>query len=375
MNKIVIIGGGNIGTHLAATIARTNKFKVVVLTESPNKWGKIIDVYNNQEDIIYSVENIEITSSVSGAFKDANIILSTLPSNIYHKKIKTYIERVPAGTYFGTIPGLGGKEFPVLNNPNFKGTYFSVQRVLGVARLREYGNSVYELGNRNKMYYFCVEKDKSSYLESLLEEMMGVEFQMLDNLLNITLTPSNPILHTARLYNLYFEGDNGVFKNRVKFYDSWDNSSSKLLIEMDQELELIKEKLQPIDLSFNKSLLEHYDSNNYEELTSKIRSIDSFKNIESPLKKTAQGYVFDTESRYFTEDFDYGLLILKGISEILGIATPNIDKVLKWYEKISGKEFLVNEKLEGRSIKGLPLPSHYGLDTKDKIIKYYTMQD
>lgn len=37
----------------------------------------------------------------------------------------------------------------------------------------------------------------------LIEAIVGIKTSSLPNYLNITLTPSNPILHTTRLKNLY----------------------------------------------------------------------------------------------------------------------------------------------------------------------------
>ena len=45
---------------------------------------------------------------------------------------------------------------------------------------------------------------------------------------------------------------------------------------------------------------------------------------------TGKGYVPDFRSRYFTEDFPYGLVIIRRLAMEKGIPVPVIDKVYEW---------------------------------------------
>ncbi|MBR6998187.1 MAG: NAD/NADP octopine/nopaline dehydrogenase family protein, partial [Prevotella sp.] len=42
------------------------------------------------------------------------------------------------------------------------------------------------------------------------------------------------------------------------------------------------------------------------------------------------GYAPDFHSRYFTEDFPYGLDVVRRLAYQKGVATPHIDKVSDW---------------------------------------------
>lgn len=155
------------------------------------------------------------------------------------------------------------------------------------------------------------------------------------NYLNVTLTPSNPILHTTRLSVLFKDYVDGLTYDKVPLlYEEWDNESSELLLKCDNEVQTICKSLDCFDLSYVKSLKIHYESDTAEQLTSKITSINSFKGLKSPCIQTHDGYIPDFSSRYFTADFPYGLSILVQISKLLGLSCPYMTKTLDWYNKL-----------------------------------------
>ena len=62
-----------------------------------------------------------------------------------------------------------------------------------------------------------------------------------------------------------------------------------------------------------------------------------------------------------TEDIPYGLVVIRGIAEIVGVETPNIDKVLLWSQEKMGKEYLVNSKIQGKDVEKSRAPQRNGL--------------
>ena len=82
------------------------------------------------------------------------------------------------------------------------------------------------------------------------------------------------------------------------------------------------------------TLLEHYESNDAQGMTDKLRSIKSLSTLLSPMKQTDGGWVPDLESRFFTEDFPYGLKTLYTLLKENGIPCPNIEKVYLWGKHI-----------------------------------------
>ena len=107
-----------------------------------------------------------------------------------------------------------------------------------------------------------------------------------------------------------------------------------MLIACDSELQDLCHVI-PLDLQTVKSLKLHYESSTSKAMTAKIREIEAFKGLMSPMKQTSDGWVPDFESRYFVADFSYGLKIIKDMARLFEVETPHIDEVWNWYEEVS----------------------------------------
>lgn len=96
--------------------------------------------------------------------------------------------------------------------------------------------------------------------------------------------------------------------------------------------------LQKFDLSYVRSLKEHYESKTPRELTEKIRSISGFKGLKTPSVKHNGLFFPDLSSRYFTADFPYGLAVLIQIAELYNVEIPNMKSTMEWYYSVAGSK-------------------------------------
>lgn len=100
-----------------------------------------------------------------------------------------------------------------------------------------------------------------------------------------------------------------------------------------------------------------------------IQTNAAYQGLKHPVKKTEDGkFLPDFSYRYMTEDIPFGLVVIRGIAEIMGIETPNIDKVLTWSQQQMGKEYLVDKKLQGKDISTSRAPQSYGFTTIESIL-------
>ena len=107
-----------------------------------------------------------------------------------------------------------------------------------------------------------------------MSEIWGIPCFPLPNYLSVTLTPSNPILHTTRLRTLFADYEEGkVYSRNTLFYGEWDGASSELLIKCDEELQKLIKVMDKLDLSAVRSLKIHYESGTVEAMTKKLCSI------------------------------------------------------------------------------------------------------
>ena len=357
--KIVIIGGGNIGTQLAVHCSQKNE--TYIYTSTPDVFVPDIQIVDEHDKIFLAGKNIRATSDPKTAFIDADYIFITYPAFMLNDIAKTLLPFVHADVYIGIVPGTGGGECAFKEHIAKGAVLFGLQRVPSVARLIEKGKKVRAVGYRDRLYVASLPTARALSIASDISDFIGVACDAMPNYLNLTLTPSNPILHTTRLKTLFGDYQEGVFYDRVPlFYEEWNNESSELLFKCDAEVQNICTVLKDFDLSFVKSLKDHYESYTPEALTAKIRSIEGFKGLTSPVIKTNYGYIPDFKSRYFTADFSYGLSILVQIGDFLGLEIPNMKSTLEWYRRVSGdkKEYSF----------GL-----YGIENREEFIEFYAV--
>ena len=356
--KITIYGGGNIGTQFAVHCAEKGH-EVTIYCSKPDLFSKNLIIVNENGDVVRCGEIRCVTNDAQTAFANADLIFVTVPAFCMKDAAGMIYPHLKKGVKIGLIPGTGGGECVFKGCRDKGAVIFGIQRVPSVARLVEYGKSVCATGYRPTLYATALPASYNEEICTFLSEVFEQECVVLPNYLNVTLTPSNPILHTTRLKTLFGDYSQGKTYERVPlFYEEWSDESSRLLLECDEEVQKICKAISCFDLSAVKSLKEHYESDTAEALTRKITSIQSFKGLKSPTVKMEEGYAPDFQSRYFTADFSYGLVILMQIAEFYGVDTPNIRATFAWYDKLikPANVFLFKD---------------YGIDSKEKFEEFY----
>lgn len=336
--KICVVGGGNIGTLLAAEFAHRNH-EVCIYSGKPDRWSKRLTVYTPEDEVLFETENFWVTNDLSAAVDDAEQIWITLPSFLFPEFGQKLLPVMRQGQAIICVPGSGGAEFAFEGLIQKGCILCGLQRVHSIARLKEYGNSVYMLGRKDSLQLGAIPNDKAEKYAEKITKMLELPCEVLPNYLSVTLTPSNPILHTSRLYTMFRDYHEGrTYGHNILFYEEWTDEASRIMLHCDEELQNLCTSLSPLNLKSVRSLRVHYESNTPEEMTAKIRSIKAFKGLTSPMKKTDFGWIPDFSSRYFTADFSYGLKIIYDIAKRINVKTPMIDLIWNWYLTISGTE-------------------------------------
>lgn len=324
--KICIVGGGNLGTAMAADFAAKNH-AVNILTSRPQSWQKNITAAETSREELTAELNL-VTADAAEAFDATDYIFVTLPSHVQSEFAKKIAPFANDKLKFVMVPGFGGAEFLMQPALRKGATLFGFQRVPFIARLKEYGRSVwFERKSALQLAKFV-----GSDIDSVCRDMaklFSIPCAALNNYLCVTLTPSNPVLHTARLYSMLKDGD-AIDKF---FYAEWNDAASEILFKLDDEVQTICRALKETDLRSVRSLKVHYESDTIPALTKKIRGIPSLSKILSPLKETPQGLRPDFDSRYFKCDFEFGLDILLQFAETLNLDSPTMREVMTWYRR------------------------------------------
>jgi len=333
--RITIVGGGNIGTQFAVHCCEKGH-TVIVYTSTPELYDGHLNIVDENGVVTHSGDILFATSDPSIAFCDAELVLVTLPSPMMKKIAEIAYNYSDKNTIIGVVPGNGGSECAFADCINRGNVFFGIERVPAIARLIVKGKTVKSTGYRRELHIAAIPNINAEKCANIISDIFEMPCRVIPNYLNLTLTPSNPILHTTRLYTLFTNYKEGITYDSVPlFYEEWDDASSRLLIQCDNEVQNICHTLSDFQLKYVKSLKEHYESPTAEAMTQKISSIPAFKGLKTPTIETPNGLIPDLRSRYFTADFSYGLTIIKQVANFAGVDTPNIDMVLSWYKKIS----------------------------------------
>lgn len=357
--NITIVGGGNIGTQFAVhCIEKGND--VVLSTSRPEKISEELTIVDETGVVAHSARLNKATSDSKEAFSNADLIYVTVPAYCMKDVAERILPYARKDLLIGLIPGIGGGECIFSKCIEKGATVFGLQRVPSVARLVEYGRCVCATGYRPRLYLTALPHSKSNECASIVADTFDMPCETLPNYLNVTLTPSNPILHTTRLRTIFSDFRNGIAYSSVPLtYEDWDDASSELLLACDDELQRICSALTEFDLGGVKSLRIHYESETVEQLTKKIRSIRSLQGLETPTIRTAQGLVPDFQSRYFTADFPYGLSLLMQVASFAEVDVPNMRDTLEWYRKINSWE------------RGFEF-ADYGITNREEFVEFYS---
>lgn len=329
MINFCICGGGSLGHVIAGYLGANTDVRVSMLTQRPQLWKNDIEVHTPEQTIIHGHIHT-ISSNPEDVIPQANIILLCLPGFAIKQQLQLIKPYVKSTTFVGSVFSSTGFFFNAMEILNEDVPLWGFQRVPFICRTREYGQSANLLGYKSNLNIAVERTDEKEDFRLLIEELFNTPVSMLNNFYEATLTNSNPLLHTSRLYTMFGASNEGrTFPRMILFYEEWTEEAAQLLIDMDEEFFRLLEVL-PVKPNYLPRILEYYESHDARSLAQKLSSIQGFKGITSPMKQTAQGWIPDFASRYFTEDFPYGLHFIWQLAKEKGIATPKIDMVYQW---------------------------------------------
>lgn len=374
--KVCIVGGGHIGTTLACHIKHYDKsIEVNLLTGKPQKFLQPITCNDIEHGESYTATIDRISDSQREAIPDADLILIAQPHFLIRETFEKIAPYTTTNAYIGVIPGSGGCEF--FFDTIFRGNahLFGFQRVPFTAKLVSYGQ---ETNLKSWKPYSKIAALRSADTETAcsLIEQCGLRTRKAANFLAVALVPSNPVLHTARTYDLFHNyTPDHVFEEHLKYYLGWSDETSRILLGMDGELHQLFAAMPSLDMSSVLPLLKHYGVNSQHELTQKINRIPTFQTVYAPLIPDTEHdgrWRVDLRSRMFTEDFPWGLCIIRAYCDLFDVACPTIDQVLSWYEQYMHLQYYQNGKFEGADLQSTGIPQNYGITSRQQIIDLYT---
>ena len=330
--KICICGGGNLGHVVAGFVAAQNKHEVCLLTRHPEQWNQ--DLLIEAPDTTYEGRLNGVVGDAKQAISNADIILLCLPGYAIRDTLLQIKDYLRPDAAVGTVVSSTGFFFQAMDILPPSQTLFGFQRVPFISRVIDYGRRARLMGYKDSLELAVERCAQPSSLRDTLADMLRTPIHLLQSHYEVSLSNSNPLLHPSRLYALWKDWHPGIIYDRIPmFYEEWTEEAAQLYINMDNELQALLTKL-PVSQGSIATVLDYYESIDAPSLARKLRSIEAFKGIPAPMKEKEGGFIPDFHSRYFTEDFPYGLAFVHRLTHEKGIPSPTIDKIYEWGMKM-----------------------------------------
>lgn len=333
--NVTVCGGGSLG-HVVAGWLASKGDRVRVLTRRPQDWSRELTI-SLPEGTVMQVKLTDISDLPEKVIPMADIIILALPGYAIRselQKIKDFVKPTAMVGCLFSSTGFFDQAFEILS-PNT--CLWGLQRVPFVARIAHYGHKANILSYKDSLNVAverASEKDKLQFIR-YFEQRFNIPVKLLANHYEASITNSNPLLHTSRLYTMFHDWVPGkTYESAPLFYEDWTDEASNMLAEMDKELFALLRKL-PVTNDFLTPILKHYDSSTPEQMTRKIRSIKAFKGLPSPMIKVNDGWIPDLSNRYFVEDFGYGLSTIYNLAKKRNVSAPHIEMVFDWYKHLT----------------------------------------
>ena len=325
--KICICGGGNLG-HVCAGFLANKGHQVSILTTKPERWNAELMIM--APDQTFTGKLTLVTSRPEEVIPQAEIVLICLPGFAIHKELEAIKPYLSKSTIVGSVVSSTGFFFEAFAILPSDIPIFGFQRVPFISRIIEYGKEAELKGYKETLHVAIEHATDKEPIRKELEELFEKPVSLADNFYEVSLSNSNPLLHPARLYTLWKSWQPGiVYSKNPQFYAEWTVEASALLIQMDNEFQQLLKTLG-LKPSCIPTILDYYESADEITLTQKLHDIRAFQGILSPMKAVEGGFIPDFSSRYFAEDFPYGMRFIVETAHKHDVKIPTIEKVYEW---------------------------------------------
>ena len=395
--KLVICGGGN-GAHAWSGIASSQpNTEVRVLTlcqERAQRWSDSLQkgdftVNFYQDGKVSSQLKSKpklVTNKPEEAVPGCDVIAFVLPAfahEQYLQAIKPYME---PGMILVGLPGQAGFDFQVygiLGDVAKKCSVMNFESLPWATRITEFGRACDVLGTKESLLgavrvgALPPKKNPQSVLQSLLGEKPVLD--IMGNLPSITIM-CGTFLHPCLIRDRWANWDGKPLDKQPLFYQGISEEGAAMLSTLSDEnlaiAKAITDQSPKTDLSRIRHTFDWYKrcyANEIEDkstLYTAITTNKAYKGLTHPMTQTEDGkWVPNFHHRYIIEDMPFGVIVLRGIAEIVGVKTPNLDRLIEWTQDIMKKKYLVDGKIQGEDVKDTRAPQRYGLTTLKDLLE------
>jgi hypothetical protein len=323
-----------------------------------------------------------VSRDLDQAVRGSQLILLALPAFAHEHILRQIVDYLSPGAWVGALPARAGFDIcarEVLKERFSQITLFGLQTLPWACRIQEYGGRVSILGTKDQVDLAAWPAKLAPVISAKIGELLDVVFHPISNFLSLTLADTGQLIHPGIMYGLFHNWNGQAYSEPSLFYQAVDEEVATIFQNMSQEVQSLRTNLERaypgLDLAavrpVGEWLKRSYPTSIIDSSTlhSSFATNRSYTGLLAPMIGSENGFVPDFQSRYLTEDVPYGLLVMRGIAELAGVATPQADEVISWAQDRLGKQYLVEGKLKGVDLLLSRSPQRYGYSGLEQLMR------
>lgn len=396
-SRILICGSGACSHALAGIFSRQSDVAVTILTKDSDKvrlWqhnrkvGPLrlsVAIGSDQREL--TAGEIICTDDPARAARDCDMVIFAIPAFTHASYFQLLAPYLPAGCTIVGLPGQNGFEWEartLLGDRLRRLILLDFDSYPWVCRLTNFGQHVSITGKKQHLVGAIQGNlsrarltDPLGYLQKILGEYPRLEVS--GHMLAITLMAVNAYSHPPIMYGRWHNWDGVPLDEPAYFYRDIDTATGELLTACSGEVVACAKRIMALrpGLDLERVIpMYQWDMDRYGNVitdttnqTTLLRTNPFYQNIQHPMIQTSRGqYVPDFGHRFLSEDVPFGLAVIRGISEIINLPTPNLDKVLLWCQAKLARQYLVDGRIAGRDVAETRCPQKYGIHTLSALL-------
>jgi hypothetical protein len=386
--QVTICGCGNLGHVFAGLLSARDDLRVRVCVSTPEKAAQLSRAMDARGGIAVRMRDGEfvgrpclVTSDPAEAIPGARLILLCVPSFVEEAVLERIVPYLEPDALVGSVPAPGGFDWKarrVLRPKGKKAVVFGVGVIPWMCKVSRYGEAVTVLGKKLNNGVVAIPPNRTEEVADLMSHLLATPVTDIRTFLNITFVPGNQVLHPGIMYDMFHDWDGKPLPGPPLFYETVSEPAADLLQRMSDELLTVCGALQtripglrlsavlPLHLSIQYGY--GADVLDPSTLRSTIATNRAYAGIRTPMRQVEGGCAPDFGSRFFHEDIPHGLVVVRGIADLVGVEVPTIDRVLLWAQRQMGREYLRDGRLDGRDIGETGAPQGFGIERAEDLV-------
>lgn len=392
MPKLTICGGGN-AAHVLIALAGQAGWEVDVFAPLNDEAERLRagmagpgGMIAHRGDERLAGRARQVSADPAQVIPGSTLVLLALPAFAHGPTLQTIAGFLEPEAVVGVLPARGGFDYQALSLFAGRGMsprLFGLQTLPWACRIKRYGQEVEILGTKAATALAAWPGGEAAQRVDILSPLLAVTLTPVSSFLTLTLANTGQLIHPGIMYGLGRGQEPATFSGAdiPLFYQGVDDATAAILQQLSDEVQAITGAVAQHWPQFNPAEVPSLytwtrqaypdDITDSSTLRRAFNTNRAYAGLRLPTRPVGPDtFRIDYQTRYLAEDVPYGLVVVRGIAELVGVQTPMIDEVITWAQAHLGRQYLVKGRLAGSDLKQTRAPQVFGIQSIQTMITF-----